>query len=214
MKTTHTIAFAATLAAYALAASAAQYSKLGIVSAVKRLGRIDAMNAWIKQAGYWDEWLACQVFADDYPGFDAITNAAVASGLCSAAEADAILAESRIEKSGPAEIDALLLLVENDKALREKFHGGRIGQYVVTNESGRLIRVDLYADGGCWTNGLAEAARALKDPEAEAKRLAALAEERERVQAAWEAANLPPDLAALRARQREVERQNAAAEAD
>ena len=30
--------------------------------------------------------------------------------------------------------------------------------------------------------------------------------ERERVQAAWEAANLPPDLAALRARQREAAR--------
>ncbi len=32
---------------------------------------------------------------------------------------------------------------------------------------------------------------------------------RERVQAAWEAANLPPDLAALRAAQREAARQNA-----
>ena len=36
--------------------------------------------------------------------------------------------------------------------------------------------------------------------------------ERERVQAAWEAANLPPDLAELRRRQREAARQ--AKEAD
>lgn len=36
--------------------------------------------------------------------------------------------------------------------------------------------------------------------------------ERERVQAAWEAANLPPNLAALRARQREAARQTEEAE--
>ena len=35
---------------------------------------------------------------------------------------------------------------------------------------------------------------------------------RERVQAAWEAANLPPDLAALRAAQREAARQAKEAE--
>lgn len=209
MKTTRATVFAATLAASALAASAAQYSKLGIVSAVKRLGRVGQMNAWIQAAGYWDEWLACQVFADDYPGFDAITNAAVASGLVSAGEASAILAEARIEKSGPAEIDALLLLVEGDKKLREQFHGGRIGQYVVTNESGRIIRVDLYADGNAWTNG-ATAAALVADPEARAKELARAAEEQERVRQAWEAANLPPDLAALRARQRENARIEAA----
>jgi len=34
--------------------------------------------------------------------------------------------------------------------------------------------------------------------------MAKAAEERERVQAAWEAANLPPDLAALRQRQRDA----------
>ena len=36
--------------------------------------------------------------------------------------------------------------------------------------------------------------------------------ERERVRAAWEAANLPPDLAALRAAQREAARQAKEAE--
>ena len=38
--------------------------------------------------------------------------------------------------------------------------------------------------------------------------------ERERVQAAWEAANLPPDLAALRAAQREAARRAAQEEGD
>ena len=202
---------ALTLTVAALTAGATQYSKLGIVAGMRRLGRVDAMNQWIQQAGYWDEWLACQVFADDYPGFDSITNAAVATGLVSAEEAAGILAEARIDKSGPAEIDALLLLVEQDKGLREKFHGGRLGQYVVTNESGRIIRVDLYADGSSWTNGTTTAVR-ITDPEAKAKALAEAAEAQERMTAAWEAANLPPDLAALRAAQRERERQNAAAE--
>ena len=199
------------VAVAALSAGAAQYSKLGIVSAMRRLGRVDEMNQWIQQAGYWDEWLACQVFADDYPGFDAITNAAVASGLVSADEAAGILAESRIERSESSQIAALMLLVENNRQLREQFHGGRLGQYVVTNDSGRIIRVDLYADGSAWTNGTTTAV-VIADPEARAKELARQAEERERVRAAWEAANLPPDLAALRAAQRERERQNAAAE--
>ena len=38
--------------------------------------------------------------------------------------------------------------------------------------------------------------------------------EKERVQAAWEAANLPPDLAALRAAQREAARRAKEAEAE
>lgn len=107
--------------------------------------------------------------------------------------------------------DSMMLLVEADKGLRERFHGGRLGQYVVTNDSGRIIRVDLYADSSAWTNGTTTAVR-ITDPEARAKALAKAAEEQERIRAAWEAANLPPDLAALRAAQRERERQNAAAE--
>lgn len=113
-------------------------------------------------------------------------------------------------------IDALLVLVEGNGGLREQWHGGKIGTYVVTNgvfeHNGqirqRLISVDLYVDGSAWTNGTSTAVRVVRDPEAYAKRLAEMAAKRERVQAAWEAANLPPDLAELRARQREMERQN------
>lgn len=108
--------------------------------------------------------------------------------------------------------DFVVLFVEGDKGMRERWHGGRLGQYIVTNDTGRIIRVDLYADGDAWTNGTTTAVR-VTDPEARAKELARIAEESERIKSAWEAANLPPDLAALRAAQRERERQNAAAEA-
>ena len=205
MNKTLAIIAAAGLAATALAAPT-RYSKLGIVTGARRLGRLEQMNAWIQQAGYWHEWLACQVFSDDYEGFAQITNAVVASGLATSAEIAAILEASRVE----SETDRLRAMVESDKGLREKYHGGRIGQYILTNETGRIIRVDLYMDGECWTNGVAERPRYV-DPEAQKKAIAEAAaraaEERERVRAAWEAANLPPDLAALRAAQREAERQ-------
>ena len=199
--------------AVAVCAAPTHYSKLGIVTGAKRLGRLEAMNAWIQQAGYWDEWLACQVFSDDYQGFAAITNAVVVSGLATSAEIAGILEAARVE----SETDRLRALVESDKGLREKYHGGRIGQYVLTNDTGRIIRVDLYMDGECWTNGVAERPRYV-DPEAQKKAIAEAvaraAEERERVQAAWEAAHLPPDLAALRAAQREAARQAKEAEAE
>ncbi len=203
------IFLAAALAAACNCAAAelpAHFSKLGIVTAARQMGKLDAMNAWIQNAGYWDEWLACQVFSDDYPGFAAITNAVVASGLATGEEISAILAASRVE---PVK-ERIVLMIEGDRAMRERYHGGRIGQYVVENEEGRLIRVDLYADRSVWTNGTTTAKGILDDPEAEAKRLAQMAVERERAQAAWDAANLPPDLAALRARQRENARIEAA----
>ena len=206
----------AIIAAVSIAASAIavpnRYSKLGIVTAARAMGRLDAMNAWIKAAGKWDEWLACQVFQDDYEGFGAITNAIVASGLATGDEIAAVLEASRVEN-----VEARLrALVESDKGLRERYHGGRIGQYILTNETGRIIRVDLYADATAWTNGYTYGVSPLLDPEAQAKAIAEAAaraaEARERVQAAWEAANLPPDLAALRARQREAARQAKEAE--
>ena len=82
--------------------------------------------------------------------------------------------------------------MENE-AGRQQWHGSRMMQYVFTNESGRLMRVCLYADGFCHT-GMAQRARFAPDPEAKAKRDAELR--------AWEAGHLPPDLAALRDVQR------------
>ena len=103
--------------------------------------------------------------------------------------------------------DRIVWLIEGNGGLREAWHGGKIGSYIVTNENRRLIRVDLYADASVWTNGTTQAVQLPKDPEALAKEMARRAAEHERVVAAWEAANLPPDLAALRARQREAARQ-------
>lgn len=116
------------------------------------------------------------------------------------------LAESR---------DSILAVIEGDKNLRERFHGGRIAQYILTNDVGRIIRVDLYGDQSCWTNGTTEAAyRLIEDPEARQKALREAAQReaarREAAQAAFEAANLPPDLAALRARQRAAKREEVA----
>lgn len=120
-------------------------------------------------------------------------------------------AQSRID-AAEARDDAVVMVFEGDQRLREAWHGGKIGTYVVTNESGRLISVSLYGDATAWTNGVSTPVRLPADPERRAKELARLAEERERLQAAWEAANLPPDLAALRAAQREAARQAEAAE--
>ena len=126
-------------------------------------------------------------------------------------EARAEIAELReAQGDAAAAVAALVAMAEADAGLRERLHGGRIGQYVLTNEAGRIVRVDLYGDGECWTNGEFRGVSPLLDPEAQAKAVAAAraeaAAEAERVRAAWEAANLPPDLAALRARQREAAR--------
>ena len=115
-------------------------------------------------------------------------------------------------------------LFEGDQRLREAWHGGKLGTYIVTNGTRTvtthlpgggtttrtvptIIRVDLYADATAWTNGVSSPVRLPLDPEQAAKEIARRAKERERIQAAWEAANLPPDLAALRAAQREAARQ-------
>ena len=102
--------------------------------------------------------------------------------------------------------------------------GGKIGQYiltnswhtvirpprpdgtVVTNVMPIIIRVDLYGDGTVWTNGTARPVTPV-DPEAKKKAEREAWERREAVIRAWEAANLPPDLAELRRKQREAARQ-------
>ena len=92
---------------------------------------------------------------------------------------------------------------------RRKWHGERIGQYVLptgeTNAAGKaiLVNVMLYADGFVMSNRAVRAANSLvKDPEAAAKAAAEAKRRAEEARAAWEQANLPPDLAALRALQR------------
>ena len=92
---------------------------------------------------------------------------------------------------------------------RRKWHGERIGQYILptgeTNAVGRevFVRVDLYQDGFVSTNRAVRAKQSIiADPEAAAKAAAEAKRRADEARAAWESANLPPDLAALRALQR------------
>ena len=92
---------------------------------------------------------------------------------------------------------------------RRKWHGECIGQYVLptgeTNAAGKaiLVNVMLYADGFVMSNRAVRAKNSLvKDPEAAAKAAAEAKRRAEEARRAWEQANLPPDLAALRALQR------------
>ena len=65
------------------------------------------------------------------------------------------------------------------------------------------MRVDLYADGFVVTNRAVRARQSIiADPEAAAKAAAEAKRRADEARAAWESANLPPDLAALRALQR------------
>ena len=92
---------------------------------------------------------------------------------------------------------------------RRKWHGERIVEYLlptgVTNSHGRaqMIVVQLYQDGFVATNKAVRYRRSIvPDPEAAAKAAAEAKRRADEARAAWESANLPPDLAALRAAQR------------
>ena len=93
---------------------------------------------------------------------------------------------------------------------RKRWHGERLGQYILetgeTNSLGQamICRVDLYADGFVATNrGLKVHNTLVKDPEAIAKAAAEQKRKQDAMRAAWERANLPPELANLRNAQRE-----------
>ena len=114
-------------------------------------------------------------------------------------------------------IARIAALIEHEKGLREVFHGGRIGQYIIegapqTNVNGRIVvrqvRVDLYADGSVWTNGGTRAVAQLKDPEAQRKAEEEARRKADEIRAAWERANLPPELAAIREAQRQAAKTN------
>ena len=98
-----------------------------------------------------------------------------------------------------------------DDAGRRRWHGDRIGQYILptgeTNAAGNEVfcRVDLYADGFCATNrGVRVRKSVIADPEAAAKAREEAKRKADEARAAWEAANLPPELAALREAQRQA----------
>ena len=134
-------------AALCSAASAAQYSKLGIITAAKSAGKWEALKSWIASAGYTDEWQAAAFFSDQYPQFAQITNAVVASGVATAQEVDAILAVAR-DTAPDALLAAAYAHDMQTSAGRARWHGGNPVSEYRTNETTRIIeRADIYPDG-------------------------------------------------------------------
>lgn len=71
-----------------------RYSKLKIIVASKAAGKWSAFKSFIAQAGYEDEWAACQFLSSDYAQFAAAKEAIIAAGIATADEVEAILAAS------------------------------------------------------------------------------------------------------------------------
>ena len=151
----------------------------------------------------------------------AITTAAVfgvAFVVCGVALADDPIVAQTLREDGStntwtqAELQQALGLMnrmywrdmETDSG-RRRWHGALVGQYVVTNDAGRVCVVQLYSDMTCFTNVAKAAMNTGYDPEAAAKAKAEATARAEAARRAWEAANLPPELAALRQEQREAE---------
>ena len=144
--------------------------------------------------------------------------AAIAAVTCGVAFADDQIVAQTLREDGStntwtqAELQQALGMVnrmywrdmETDSG-RRKWHGALVGQYVVTNDAGRVCVVQLYSDMTCFTNVAKSVNNAGYDPEAAAKAKAEAAARAEAARRAWEAANLPPELAALRQGQREAE---------
>ena len=130
-----------------LAARSTQFSRLGIITAAKQLGKWPQLKAWIAASGYEDEWLVCSYLSDDFPQFAAITNAIAAAGIATPDEIAAILAASE----DPALPDDLQQR-HYDRAMltqsgRRDWHGSST-TWIDTNA---CIRVWHYEDGYEWT---------------------------------------------------------------
>lgn len=89
---------------------------------------------------------------------------------------------------------------------RTAWHGKRLQQYLLTNDVGTVYVVNLYEDG--YTHQLPARRVVPVDPEAKAKAAAEAKARADAIRAAWEAANLPAELAALRASQRAAAQTN------
>ena len=77
-----------------------RYSKLKLIVASKAAGKWEAFKAFIAQAGYEDEWQACQFLSSGYAQFEQAKTAIIAAGIATADEIDAILSASVDEEVG------------------------------------------------------------------------------------------------------------------
>ena len=71
-----------------------RYSKLKLIVASKSAGKWEAFKAFIAQAGYEDEWQACQFLSSGYEQFEQAKTAIIAAGIATAEEIESILAAS------------------------------------------------------------------------------------------------------------------------
>lgn len=90
---------------------------------------------------------------------------------------------------------------------RRQWHGEKLGQYLMTNDTSKVIYlVTLYADG--YAHSTLSKPVKPNDPEAALKAKIEAAKKAEEIKAKWEAANLPPEIAELRKAQRESAKTN------
>lgn len=176
-------------------AHAAQYSKLGIITAAKQLGKWEALKAYITAAGYEDEWAACAFLSDEYPTFAAITNAVCATGMATPEEVAAILAAAE-DKAPDALLPVFYTREMQSGSGRVKWHGARVRQAEIEVEPGKYRLIEEYADGYIYTNAVRVIHR--DDPEEEARRRAA----EEAARQARERALYPATVAEILAKRR------------
>ena len=77
-----------------------RYSKLKLIVASKAAGKWEAFKAFIAQAGYEDEWQACQFLSSGYEQFEQAKTAIIAAGIATAEEIEDILDASVDEEAG------------------------------------------------------------------------------------------------------------------
>ena len=77
-----------------------RYSKLKLIVASKAAGKWEAFKSFIAQAGYEDEWQACQFLSSGYAQFEQAKTAIIAAGIATAEEIEAILDASVDEEVG------------------------------------------------------------------------------------------------------------------
>lgn len=135
---------AVVIAAATLSASATQYSCLSVITECKRIGKWDAVKAWIVAANLKDEWDKCHYLSDTYPQYAQITNSIVSSGVLTTDELAVVISNS----VDSAVADAMLCrVVSNDCTTangRIKWHGN-----LVTNKTddASLTKTEVYEDG-------------------------------------------------------------------
>ena len=161
----------ATIVAVAATAGATQYSRLGVITAAKEMGKWPQLKAWIKAAGYEDEWLVCSYLSDDFPQFSAITNAVVEAGIATQAEVAAILESAKDTALPDTLVNRKYSRAMNSSSGRTAWHG----KHTLTIDTNACLRVWVYEDGYTYTEKWAKPKSEVEKNLEAAARLAAQA---------------------------------------